>query len=478
MRYGALLAGVILVWSGRAAAADIPADPSDYKAKVGTLTPGDTLVLAPGRYRTLTLSGLNGSDAKPIVIAGPSSGAPAVFVADPGPCCNTVEIKDSSYVVLRNVTIDGNHVDGAFGVSAKSGVVHHITIEGCNFINHDGSQQHDGISTKVATWGWVIRRNRISGVGTGLYLGNSNGAAPFIGGLIEGNLILDSIGYGMQIKYQKPRASVPGMPTAPSTTIIRDNVFIKTDRPSPDGDRPNLLVGGFPDSGPGSQDLYEIYGNFFFHNPNESLFQGSGRVSLHDNVFVDVKGTAIRLQNHDLPLKLAHVYNNTIYAAGTGIGFGSKASEGDLVTGNLIFATTAISGNVTNQSDNLTDTVANAPSYVASPSLALGAMDFFPLAGKCEGSPLALASVSSETDYDRDFNGASKGGFTFRGAYAGSGTNPGWQLAGGFKDDATGPGTGGSAGSGGASAGSGGASAGSGGASAGSGGASAGSGGA
>ena len=50
-------------------------------------------------------------------------------------------------------------------------------------------------------------------------------------------------------------------------------MFIKGDQPSPDGDRPNLLVDGFPDTGAGSSDLYEIYGNFFYHNPREALLQ-------------------------------------------------------------------------------------------------------------------------------------------------------------------------------------------------------------
>ncbi len=444
-----------LTWSLHARAADVPATPSDYKAKVGALKPGDTLRLAAGTYTGgLVLTGLNGTAGSPITIAGPEAGPPAIFLADPGPCCNTVEIKDSSYLVLTHLTIDGNHVDGAFGVSAKSGAVHHITIDGCTFSNHDGSQQHVGISTKVATWGWIIRRNRIAGAGTGLYLGNSNGDAPFIGGLIEGNLVKDSIGYCMQIKWQKPRNPTPGMPTEPVSTIIRDNVFVKGDVPSPDGDRPNVLVGGFPATGPGADDLYEIYGNFFLHNPKESLFQGSGRVSLHDNVFVDTTGAAIRLRDHDLPLRLAHVYNNTIYGAASGIAFDSAAPQGDYVVGNLVFSPKPISGSIALQKDNLTDAVANAGNYVASPSLSLASMDLYPKAGSCEGPPLDLAPVAQETDYARDFNGVSKGLFTFRGAYAGAGKNPGWHLDAGLKEQGAGGAGGASAGgAGGASAG-------------------------
>jgi MYXO-CTERM domain-containing protein len=68
-----------------------------------------------------------------------------------------------------------------------------------------------------------------------------------------------------------------------------------------------------------------------------------------------------------------------------------------------------------------------------------------------------LAKFASDTDYDHDFNGTSKGGFTFRGAYAGDGTNFGWPLGAGIKTggsipDAGTAGSGGSA-SGGAPAG-------------------------
>ena len=45
-----------------------------------------------------------------------------------------------------------------------------------------------------------------------------------------------------------------------------------------------------------------------------------------------------------------------------------------------------------------------------------------------KGPPLDLSSFAGELDFDRDFNGAGKGGHYFRGAYAGEGINPGWRL--------------------------------------------------
>jgi uncharacterized protein (TIGR03382 family) len=404
---------------------------------VPTLQPGDTLHLAGGTYTDhLVVDGLNGRSDAWITVRGPDSGPAAVFLADPGPCCNTIEIRNSSYVAFERLTVDGNFVDGAFGLSAKGGTgnrVHDIRVEGCTFLHHDTSQQNVALSTKTPTWGWVIRGNRIVGAGTGMYLGNSNGADPFVAGLIEGNLIQDTIGYNIEIKWQQPRPVIPDLPAGPSRTVIRHNVFIKTDRASPDGDRPNLLVGGFPDSGTGVDDLYEVYGNLFFHNPREALMQASGRVSIHDNLFLDASGTALRLADHDLPLKLAWIYNNTIVGAQTGISVGSAADQGDAVVGNLIFADTPTAGTIGVERDNLSDVAVNAGIYLVAPALALPGANLFPLPGKCTGSPLDLSTFADDQGIDQDFNGCPKGARVFRGAYAGEGQNPGWPLAPGLK---------------------------------------------
>ncbi|MCE7891101.1 MAG: BMC domain-containing protein [Sorangiineae bacterium PRO1] len=53
-------------------------------------------------------------------------------------------------------------------------------------------------------------------------------------------------------------------------------------------------------------------------------------------------------------------------------------------------------------------------------------MDFYPKSGSAlKGSAIDLSSVKADTDYDRDFNGTVRD-FTYRGAYQGEGTNPGW----------------------------------------------------
>ena len=142
----------------------------------------------------------------------------------------------------------------------------------------------------------------------------------------------------------------------------------------------------------------------------------------------------LRKQNN--PLKLALVYNNTIYTSGKGIYFGTRAQIYDAVVGNLVFSSVPISGQIIQQSDNVVAPVAKAPTYVKSPAFA-GPMDFYPLAGQCQGGPLDLSNFDTDTDYSLDFNGASKvrakGSPVYRGAYAGEGSNPGWTLAAGMK---------------------------------------------
>jgi hypothetical protein len=419
-------------------AATYNADPSNYQMLLSTLQPGDILNLAAGTYIRLSISSLNGNANQWITITGPASGPPAVITGNA--CCNTVEIRNSSYLAIMNLRIDSLGIDGAFGISAKDEtLVHDIRIEGNTLVGMGAGQQTVGISTKTPTWGWIIRNNQILGAGTGLYLGNSDFSDPFVGGLIENNLVKDTIGYNMEIKDQVSIPAIAGMPTGPVSTIIRNNVFIKNDQRSPDGDRPNVLVGSFPQTGTGSGNLYEIYGNFFDHNPREALLQASGRVTIHDNIFVDADPTytAVVLQAQNFPLKVAHVYNNTVYTANKGISFGTAATVEDAVFGNLVFAATPIAGAIAHASNNLTDTVAHAPMYVNSPSFVMGAMDFYPQAGKCQGAATDLAPYSAEADSRLDFNGTpkdqAKGSAVFRGAYAGEGTNPGWQLQAGVK---------------------------------------------
>ncbi|WP_245725219.1 hypothetical protein [Nitrosomonas halophila] len=151
-------------------------------------------------------------------------------------------------------------------------------------------------------------------------MGNSDGSAPFIAGLIEYNLITQTLGYNLQIKHQQPRPNLAGMPAGDQVTTIRHNVFSKADPPrNPSSPRPNVLLGHWPLTGRGANDRYLVYSNFFYQNPQESLFQGEGRIALYNNLFVNHMGGAIRFQpHHDKPREIA-IFFNTVVAKNTGI---------------------------------------------------------------------------------------------------------------------------------------------------------------
>lgn len=109
----------------------------------------------------------------------------------------------------------------------------------------------------------------------------------------------------------------------------------------------------------------------------------------------------------------------------TGIDLANAAPQGDAVFGNLVFSANPIAGTISDERDDLTDSVANTANYVNAPSTTLGQMDFYPKSGQCTGAAMDASKVSGDTDYAIDFNGTSRGAFIYRGAYAGSGTNPG-----------------------------------------------------
>jgi hypothetical protein len=404
--------------------------PANYLSQVSSLRAGDTMRLAAGTYNNagdppgLPIFNMNGTASQPITIEGPSSGARAIFIGRN--THNTVRISNSSHVILRNFDIQNGN-DGAFGVAAQ-GTASFITIEGLTITGVGGNQQNVGISTSGgSTWNWVVRGNTIIGAGTGMYFGSSTGGQPFVAGIIENNLVLDSIGYNVQVKHQVPRPTNVGLPTNVNKTIIRNNVFSKQNGASSGGDaRPNLLVGHFPITGIGSEDLYEIYGNFFHENPSEALFQGNGNVSMYGNVLVNRGGAAINVQpQNDGSPRTVLIFGNTVLARDGGIRV-SGASSGytQRIVGNAVFAATPVTG--PGLASNITDSLANAANYLNAPNAALGSFDPYPKSGTTlRGTAIDAAVMGALTERDLDFNRGARD-WAVRGAYGGTGANPGW----------------------------------------------------
>lgn len=413
----------------------INANPANYVGFLNTLIAGDTLKLAAGNYiNNLTINNINGTAINPIVIMG--SGITTNFQGQS--CCNTVSITKCSYIVIRNMQLDGQNqnVDAVKGEGTPGNFAHHITLEYINIINYGPSQQNVGISTKCSAWDWIIRKNRIVGAGTGLYLGNSTGEAPFVNGIIEYNYVAKTIGYNMEIKHQLDTVRDNFAGTSISgKTIIRHNVFTKDTSSSTGGNaRPNVLVGGFPLTGFGNTDYYEIYGNFFYNNPVEALFQGTGNIRMYENIFVNhydpagFRAVYFTLHNGVSPQDIK-VFHNTIWSNTTAGGLrlnSPNASYQQYCYANAVFAPGAIT-NFANSVDNVTDSYANAGNHVLAANANINSLNLYPQSGKLFGPLTPSALFQTSTSWDKDFN-HDVYDWTFRGAYSGCCINNGWKL--------------------------------------------------
>jgi hypothetical protein len=429
----------------------IKATPANFEAKVPYLLPGDRLQLAAGTYTNpLTINGLNGTASRPIVIMG--AGNSTIFNGNA--CCNTISLRKSSYIVIKNMKLDGLNINGPDGIKAEGNFAsnpnwtHHITIDNLTIVNYANNQQQVGISTKCPSSNWIIKNNVIDGAGTGLYLGNSDGTQPFVNGLIENNFIQNTIGYNIEVKHQinGQRDLAEGVEAGTNRsgkTILRNNVFSKAKNSSTgENARPNLLVGGFPTAGTGKNDYYEVYANFFYNNPVEALFQGTGNIMLYSNIFVNhanppgFSTVSITPHNGVSPQNIK-IFHNTLWS-NTSAG-GIRINNPDVnyqqyIVGNVAFlpvASTAITSTNTTilLSDNITDSYANAGNYVMSASSDLNALNLYPKAGQLRGiisTPRTL--FKTNTAYNKDFNNDAYD-WTYRGAYSGNGVNHGWKLA-------------------------------------------------
>ena len=422
-----LFVGLFLL--GSAHAATFEGTPDTYRRLLHKLGPGDTLELQPGIYKSgLPIHRMVGMFGKPILITGATGEPRPLFVARSGH--NTISILDSGHVHLRDLELDGRGL-AVDGVKAEghSHWAHHIVLDNLLIRGHGNNQQTVGISTKCLTWNWTIRNNVIIGAGTGVYLGNSDGGRPFIAGLIEHNLIVDSIGYNLQIKHQIEQPRIPGQSSGSKNTIIRHNVFSKSKAATEEGmARPNVLVGHWPLSGPGENDVYQIYGNLFYDNPSEALFQGEGNIGLYNNLFVNPHGDAIHIQPHNDVPKRVDIFSNTVVAGGAGITIRRRKDDArfsQYVVANAVFASPPLEGGERNS--NLSHAYDAAGNYLTSPYDDIDRLNLFPKTGRLGNTTLDLSAFERYMDWNRDFNGVMRIN-RYPGAYSGEGVNPGWRL--------------------------------------------------
>jgi hypothetical protein len=344
---------------------------------------------------------------------------------------------DSSHIVLRRLELDGRHepVDAVKAEGQgqrRCAAVHDILLDDLHIHDHDHDQHSVGINAKCNAWHWTVRRSLVERVGTGMYFGGSAGDTPFFRSVIEHNLIGETLGYSLQIKHQLGWPELPGLPGGIGTTVIRHNVFNKTQRGATGRSaRPNVLVGHWPLSGSGAHDRYEIYGNVFAENPTgEPLLQAEGRLAIYNNLFLNRHGDAVWIRpHHDRP-RSVHFFWNTITTRGNGVRISGVAAEATvLVVGNAVFA-----GGVPIRSgrhrstarlrDNVTDRYQRAATYLARPFADPAVLG--PRPGQLIGPALDLSDLSVFSGWNADIEGRHRDG-TYRGAYHGAAVYP-WPM--------------------------------------------------
>jgi len=411
-------------------------NPSNYTTFISSLAAGDTILFTAGNYLNgLSLNNISGTSGNEIVFIGTQQSS-VVFIGNA--CCNTVSLTQCAYLVFKNFTLDGQSIPNVDGIKAEGSAnnwTHHITIDSLHIIGHSGNQQTVGISTKCPSWDWWIKNNVIDGAGTGLYLGNSTWNEPLINSLIENNLVMNSIGYCMEIKHENVGVrTAPGMPQS-GFTIIRRNVFCKANNSSTGGNaRPNVLLGYFPASGNGSTDYYEVYGNFFYNNPVEALFQATGNVTFYNNICVnnDANGWGVQIREHNSfqPRSMNIFHNTIVVASGTGLNFyNCNTGYTQYAYGNAVFASPNIQTNTTiQQQGNLTGNYSSASTYLTNPFLAPPSLSVFPLVGQISGFSASSTPFQSFQEWDKDFNGTTYNWSNYAGSYSAEGINSGWQL--------------------------------------------------
>jgi hypothetical protein len=142
---------------------------------------------------------------------------------------------------------------------------------------------------------------------------------PFVAGLIERNLIVDSTGYSLQIKHQVERPAACRHPcrTQPDDhppQRVRQGQLARAR--SAASERPRRALSSHRPRR--RRFLRNLRENFFYQNRKEALFQGEGNVALYANVFVNDFADGLHIQAAQrLPRRIVVAYN-TILAKGRG----------------------------------------------------------------------------------------------------------------------------------------------------------------
>lgn len=402
-------------------AADIEIFPDDsFETAVENLNPGDTLTVHAGTYvdsGRISIA-VKGTQNSPVTIQAAAGEQRPLITRDAGDAAqNTINIEGAEFLTISGLEISSNGGDGI----NMSGNPSYITIE--DLIIHDISV---GINFRSSMHHITVRRNQIfstNDTGEGMYVGCNNATCAVSESLIENNWIYNTLaatqGDGIEIKKGS------------HSNIIRDNVIYDTNYPC------ILLYGteGNP------RNIVE--GNVMW-NCGDSGIQVAADSVIRNNIILDGPGNGINSQPHQgaTPTNLELTHNTIIggnpcirlsdWDNKQGLIFANNAvycPSGSFAVGGLTGV--AVSGNIFEPATGSFPSAGYATGRSES-------QDFINAAGRnvypTSDSPLIGAGDPTYAT-SSDFNGTTRLSSVDAGAYAWTTTtNPGWQVAPGFKD--------------------------------------------
>jgi len=296
---------VLLLVGGGVSGADLVVSPGEsIGAKVQNLRPGDTLLVKKGVYsESITISGLKGTQAAPIVIKG-----------EPGAEINVSGGEDGILIYGGGgsawVTIDGLKIMNARRAGVIMSRSQHITVRNCICLNNrkwgiqtvgcdyitvencdlSGSTIQHGVYFS-STDHPVARNNRIyNNAACGIHMNGEKkegGDGLIMGGIIENNVI-----YGNGFKNGGSAINM----SAAEKTIVRNNLLYNNGAGG--------IVSYAGDIGhAGSSN--QIYNNTVYFRPGEGRFglqlvNGTKDTTVKNNIFVGGRGPALAVDRDSL----------------------------------------------------------------------------------------------------------------------------------------------------------------------------------
>ena len=287
---------------------------ADLCAEMNRLSPGEELILLPGRYQGPCSVRTGGAAQHPIVIRSADLDRPAVLVYH-GRTANVLDIRADN-VVIRGLAFESTHPEAdGIRIYARSNVV----VEDCQFSKLGGIAI---VANHNSARGIAVRRNTVKqSRATAMYFGCHDGKRCMIEELlIERNYIhgvnapVPLIGYGIQVKLN-------------SVARVRDNIVVDTKGPG-------IMVYGAQN--PSKLGIVEK--NFVMGSRHSSgIVIGGGPVLVQNNILVHNARAGIATENYgqrDLLRGIAIAHNTAVDNGRGGIVISEKGGIEAVIVNN------------------------------------------------------------------------------------------------------------------------------------------------